>query len=73
MNSTTFLIDGFNLYHSLNDACRDLRSDGIKQCHQAVCFFSYHVVCSIVAYMGRTMLVRTYAWCAFTASWNLNQ
>jgi hypothetical protein len=30
MNRTTFLIDGFNLYHSLNDACRDLRRRGIK-------------------------------------------
>jgi uncharacterized LabA/DUF88 family protein len=30
MNRTTFLIDGFNLYHSLNDACRHLRQGGIK-------------------------------------------
>lgn len=30
MNRTTFLIDGFNLYHSLTDACRNLRCDGIK-------------------------------------------
>jgi len=30
MNRTTFLIDGFNLYHSLNDAHWRLRKGGIK-------------------------------------------
>ena len=30
MNRTIFLIDGFNLCHSLNDACRHLRRGGIK-------------------------------------------
>ncbi len=30
MNRTTFLIDGFNLYHSLNDACWRYKQRNVK-------------------------------------------